>query len=88
MTVAELAKVSERPLKVMSSFNGKVLCHRFKEDKHQEIGAREVMAVWPEISVTNSGFSSHAVAILCVYADGHKEAANHFGFTEVREDGE
>ena len=83
MTVAELDKVAQRPLKVMSGFNGKVLCHRFKEDKHQEIGAREVISVWPEISVTNSGFSSSATAILCVSVYGHKECAKHFGLTEV-----
>ena len=87
MTVSELDKVSQKPLKVMSGFNGKVLCHRFKEDKHQEIGERKVVSVWPEISVTNSGFSSHAAAILCVYVDGHKEAAKHFGFAEVKTDG-
>lgn len=87
MTVAELGMVAQRPLKVMSGFNGKVLCHRFKGDKHQEIGSREVLSVWPEFSVTNSGYSSHATAILCVYADGHKECAKHFGFTEVMSDG-
>lgn len=87
MTVAELEKVSQSPLKVMSGFNGKVLCHRFKKDKHQEIGEREVVSVWPEISVKNSGFRSFASAVLCVYVHGHKEAAKHFGFTEVKTDG-
>ena len=29
MTVAELAKVAHTSLKVMSAYNGKVLCHRF-----------------------------------------------------------
>ena len=74
MTVAELAQVARTPLKVMSSFNGKVICHRFKPDKHLEIGEREVRAVWPEITVANSGYRSFASAGLCVYVSGGKEA--------------
>ncbi len=37
MTVAELALVAQTPLKVMSGYNGKVLCRAFKKEKHEEI---------------------------------------------------
>lgn len=87
MTVAELDDVAQTPLKVMSGFRGKVLCHRFNKDKHQGIGEREVIAVFSEISVKSSGFSSFASAVLCVYVHGGKEAAEHYGFTEVNTDG-
>ena len=87
MTVAKLDKVTQRPLKVMSGFNGKVLCHRFNEKKHPAIGAREVVSLWAEIAVINSGFSSSATATLCVYVNGHEEAAKRYGFSEVKADG-
>lgn len=87
MTVLELHEISHSPLKVKSSFNGKILCHRFNKNKHQEIGAREVMSLWSEIAISDHNLSSFATGIICVYADGRKEAAKHFGFTEVKTDG-
>lgn len=75
MTVAELfnkCKV-QSTLKVMSAFNGKVLCHNFNPEKHKEIGERCVHAVWADIAVRETGFEHYARPIMCVYADGIKE---------------
>lgn len=75
MTVAELfekCKV-QSTLKVMSAFNGKVLCRNFNPERHREIGERRVSAVWADIEVRESGFGHYANPIMCVYADGLKE---------------
>jgi len=80
MTVAELAKVTETSMKVMSAYNGKVLCHRFDPGKHKEIGEREVRSVWADLDILNGAFGKQAKALICVYADGAPEAfkANPF----------
>lgn len=75
MTVSELfdrCKV-QSTLKVMSAFNGKVLCHNFNPEKHKEIGERRVSTVWADILVRDTGFGHYASPIMCVYADGLKE---------------
>lgn len=75
MTVSELyekCKV-QSTLKVMSAFNGKVLCHNFNSEKHKAIGERSVCAVWADILVRDAGFGHYASPIMCVYADGIKE---------------
>lgn len=81
MTVAELfekCKV-QSVLKVMSGYNGKVLCHDFNPKKHVEIGCRRVECIWADIAVKESGFGHYAKPIMCVYADGLKEMeeSNH-----------
>lgn len=81
MTLFELSEKCKVAsiLKVMSAYNGKVLCHNFNPNKHKEIGERRVASVWAEIMVKNSGFDSYARPIICVYVDGLKEMeeANH-----------
>ena len=73
MKVAELAKVADTSLKVMSGYNDKVLCHRFDPGKHKEIGEREVMSVWADLRILDGVFGKQATPLLCVYADGAKE---------------
>lgn len=73
MTVCELSKLSRSPLKCLSGYNGKVLCFEFKEDKHKEIGEREVLSVWADIRVSEHGYGHWALPHLCCYVDGHKE---------------
>lgn len=87
MMVAELALVAQTPLKVMSGYNGKVLCRAFKKEKHEEIGKREVLSVWSEIAVTNSGFHSFASSTLCVYVCGGKEHEEHIRKLVAKRDG-
>lgn len=84
MTVSELFDKCESTLKVMSAYNGKVLCHRFIPEKHKEIGERRVSAVWADIVVKDTGFEHYARPIMCVYADGLKEMEkeNHDERTE------
>lgn len=61
-------------LKVLSAFNGKVLCHNFNPKKHESIADREVNTVWAEIKVSpNYSFGNYAKPIICVYVDGRKE---------------
>ena len=74
MKVKELKKDCKSVIKVLSGFNGKVLCHSFDKGNHKEIAEREVTAIWGELLITDSGFGNYAKAIICVYVDGEKEA--------------
>ena len=80
MTVAELAKVANTSMKVMSGYNGKVLCHRFDPGNHKEIGEREVRSVWADLRILDGVFGKQVTPMLCVYVDGSPEAfkANPF----------
>lgn len=73
MTVAELARVAQTSMKVMSAYNGKVLCHRFDPEKHPSIGEREVSSVWADLRILDGAFSKQCTPMLCVYADGTEE---------------
>lgn len=73
MKVKEYAKHCRSPLKVLSAFNGKVLCFAFDEKKHLEIAEREISSVWAEITVTNSNFGNYAKPIMCAFVDGRIE---------------
>ena len=79
MTVLELYTNCQvkSALRVLSSYNGKVLCYKFNPAKHLEIGKRDVRAVWADITVTNSGFGNYAQPIMCVFADGSEEYNGH-----------
>lgn len=67
MTVAELANVCKSQLKVMSAYNGRVFCHDFNKDKHGKYADREVLSVWADMCITDSGFRRYALPIMCVY---------------------
>ena len=80
LTVGDFAKICQTDIKVMSGFNGKILCKRFNHQKHTEIADREVIAVWSEIRAKKAmGYSNAAFAEICVYVNGAKECAEHFG---------
>lgn len=75
MTLSEFYKhYCKSELKVLSAFNGKVLCRNFNPNKHENIADREVHAVWAEVSVApHFTFGNYAEPIICVYVDGRKE---------------
>lgn len=75
MTVNEFFKIYCRSgLKIMSGYNGKILCKRFNPKRHMEIGEREITVVWAEIEVTKpSGCRQSATPIICAYVNGIKE---------------
>ena len=73
MTVQELFDVSESRIKVMSGYNGKILCHEYSPDKHKVLSEREVVAVWSEMKVIASVYGNYAKAIMSVYVNGKEE---------------
>lgn len=74
MTVAEFFKFHCRSeLKIMSGYNGKILCKSFNPNKHESIGQREVSSVWAEIKPKKGTFGNVAEPIICAYVDGHEE---------------
>lgn len=73
MTVLELSDMSQGQLKVMSGYNGKILCKNFNSKKHIDIAIREISTIWTEINTTKSGFSNIAMPILCCYVCGNIE---------------
>lgn len=70
MTVYDLFVGGEcrSTLKVLCARTGKVLAHSFKPEKHEQIGKRNVCAVWAELCVTNSPFGNYCRPIMCCYA--------------------
>lgn len=76
MTLQEFREYHCRSeLKVMSAYNGKVLCKDFNEKKHAHLADREVHSVWAEcVSTKGLGFGNIAKPIICVYVDGKPEA--------------
>ena len=66
-------------LKVLSARTGKMFTPHYKQEKHAEtIGKKELLAVWAELQVGNSGFGNHCRPIMCCYAGdgGAKDAAD------------
>lgn len=80
MTVQEFYESCEckSQLKVLSGFNGKVLCYSYDPKKHSEIGEREMLCIWAEMKASNRPFGNIAESILCCYASGAIEAEKHF----------
>lgn len=70
MTVSEFYKQAEvrSKLRVYHGGNGKILCYDYVPEKHEEkIGEKEILALWADIEVTDSGFGHYAQPYLCVY---------------------
>ncbi len=65
-------------LKVLSGYNNKILAYRYNDEKHHEIGEREIVSLWAELKVTNSTFGNSAKPILCCYVNGSKEYDERF----------
>lgn len=80
LTVGDFAKICKTDIKVMSGFNGKVLCKRFNPKKHTEIANREIVSVWSEIEASkSSGYRNFAYTNICVFVNGAKEYDEHYG---------
>ena len=62
-------------IKVLSGFNGKVLCHNYQNKLNQvDVGEREVSTIWPEFKVDSlSGYGRTIRPILKVFVDGKEE---------------
>ena len=78
MTVNELYSELEiqSPMKILSAYNGRVLCHDFKPEKeeHKKLGERKLLDIWAEMRVIqNSGFGNRVDVILCAFVDGSQE---------------
>lgn len=73
-------------IKVLSAYNGKVLCKRYDPEKHSEIGKRELRTFWADMEVSRCGFSTYAYPIICCHADGKPEYDKEHG-DEVKQYG-
>lgn len=74
MTVNELSVLNRSELKVLSGYNGIVLCKSFDPKKHIKIGEREVLSIWAECRTNkNMSFGNIAIPIICVYVSGAEE---------------
>ena len=74
MTLEKLALFTRSPIKVMSGFNDKVLAKRYDSERHSHIANREVVSIWSEVALSNSGgFSQYIHPIICVHVNGHEE---------------
>ena len=73
VTLLELSKLNDcnrARIEVKSGYNGKVLCKRFNEKKHESIADRQVLSFWPEIRVENGNY---CYPIICCFVEGLKE---------------
>lgn len=60
-------------IKVLSAYNGKLLCKRYNPQKHGHLNSREVSSIWADVQVVKGTFCSIAKPILCLYVDGREE---------------
>ena len=67
MTLKGLSDIVSCGIKVHDAHNGKVLCRAYYPEKQTNLADREVLSIWTEINVKNSGFDSFARPVLCVY---------------------
>lgn len=55
-------------LKVLNGRNGRILTPQYKPEKHAEtVGKMEILHVWAELQVTNSGFGDYCRPIMACY---------------------
>lgn len=75
VTLEEFSKVCQSPIKVLSAYNGKVLCYVYdrNNEKHKKIGKRQVSSVWAEFDIKGGGFSRYCNLVICCYVDGAEE---------------
>jgi hypothetical protein len=72
MTIKELANFVQTSIKIKDAHDGKVLCFRYKSDKHSYLADRRILAIWAEIGVNDVGYDSFARPVICVYVE-HEE---------------
>lgn len=73
MTLLELSKLNDchrARIEVKSGYNGKVLCKRFNDKKHEHIANRKVLSFWPEIKAEGGNY---CYPIICCFVEGLKE---------------
>ena len=66
----------QSPMKILSAYNGRVLCYNFnpQKEQHKKLGDRKLLDIWAEIRVTqNAGFGNRADVIICAFVDGQQE---------------
>lgn len=75
ITLEEFSKVCHKGIKVLSAYNGKVLCYAYdrNNERHKEIGERNISSVWAELDIKGGGFGKYCTPILCCYVDGTEE---------------
>lgn len=73
MTVQELYKVSRSHIKIMSGYNGKVLCYQYSPEKHKKLSEREILSIWSEVKVITCSGGDYAKAIISVFVNGSEE---------------
>lgn len=74
MKVKDLAEITRGEIKILSGYNGKVLCRCYDTVKHKDLGEREVLSLWPDIRISDTSFGNWARPLLGVFVDGHIEA--------------
>jgi hypothetical protein len=78
MKVKELAEITRGELRLLSGYNGKILCRSYDTSKHKDLGEREVLSLWPDIRISDGSFGNWAKPVLGVYVDGYTEAEKDF----------
>ena len=73
MNLGQFSEITHGEIKVLSGYNGKVLCKRFDIKKHEELSAREVLDVWSDLKIAPALREGHVYSIICVYVDGTRE---------------
>lgn len=75
MTVQALYKVSKYDtIRVVSGYDGRVLCYKFNPDKHPEIASRDIVRVYAGIDSNGSSVNFiSAKAYICAVVDGSIE---------------
>ena len=67
MTVRELRESTYSTIEVLDSHSGRVLCHNYKEEKHDRFADKEVISIWAKIKTETD--ESVARAILSIYVN-------------------
>ena len=50
-----------------------MLCRIFNQNKHAEVGKREILDIWAEIRTIGNAFCNRAIPVICVYVHGEVE---------------
>lgn len=74
MKVKELAEITRGEIRLLSGYNGKILCRSYDANKHKDLGEREVLCLWPDIRISEHSFGNFTRPFLGVFVDGHVEA--------------
>ena len=88
MKVKEFYKYIKAPLKIISGFNGKVLCRNYQPRLHDEkFGDRIITNVWSEVEIKDKPFGNVITPIIVCYVHGDVEYNSYKISLEVCYDG-